>query len=436
MEVANWDSKVQPGTSLYQTFASIQQGQGTVDQNEDGAPAISVGGVLSMGSSLQMFQLEESGLDKEMRWHQHESWDAQASVALHVVCGRKQQATDGSAHTASDSNWCPTENTGMEIDGKVPGQEQCMGNGGGGKKRDHEFRVPTCCCHGKAPNKLNCQAAICKHVNELMGRKCTNAPPEPASMEAILNYKSTLDEEDSPSMEHFQADFSEKSPGCSMWNHRLCDLFVADYVKKGLPFTTVMKLSIFFMTYLETLQTANRKMAATAEQEWAYKEASHRNRIAKWKKTWFNTQISALHYYKISRFIKPLREMSHAVLSDNKSDHEQGTHRGQSRYSIVNEAWRSKELVVWLRTIDLLACSEKWGGHNVARQEWLNSLKCYQRDKLDVQPPMDLAFSEEEKRLAAQFIPLAKGDVHPVNQDVVNISTLENWLLHGRLENC
>ncbi|KAH9064436.1 hypothetical protein EDB87DRAFT_1574945 [Lactarius vividus] len=512
MEVANRDSEVRLGTSLYQTFASIQRGQGTVDRNEDGAPAISVGGVLSMGCKKSNQERTQAQLTAESReqvygcsnrkkvvltkwingqrlgnqledkWKRHRKRDGVN------VRGRKQQATDGSAHTASDSNWRPTENTGMEIDGEVPGQEQCMGDGGGGgsgqshsssadvcsglamltasidrqsqllqsllshtitrsepspssNPRDSEptedtfIGSPFVVVVAKLPTELNCRAAIRKHVNELMGRKCTDAPPEPASMEAILNYKSTLDEEDGPSMEHFQADFSEKSPGCSAWNHRLRDLFVADYVKKGLPFTTVTKLSVFFMTYLETLQAANRKMAATAEQERAYKEASHRNRIAKRKKTRFDTQISALHYYKISRFIKPLREMSRAVLSDDESDHEQGTHRGQSRYSIVNEAWRSKELVVWLRTIDLLACGEKWGGRNVARQEWLNSLKRYQRDKLDVQPPMDLAFSEEEKRLAAQFIPLAKGDAHPVNQDVVDISTLENWLLHGRLEN-
>ncbi|KAH9017150.1 hypothetical protein EDB85DRAFT_1897798 [Lactarius pseudohatsudake] len=115
--------------------------------------------------------------------------------------------------------------------------------------------------------------------------------------------------------------------------------------------------------------------------------------------------------------------MSRSALSDDESDHEQGTHGGQSRYSI------------------------KWGGRNIARQgnsrrirlhstrskdgiaiaglpencydvKWLNSLKCYQRDKLDVQPPVDLAFSEEEKRLAAQFIPLAKGDARPANLSI------------------
>ncbi|KAH9000592.1 hypothetical protein EDB86DRAFT_522388 [Lactarius hatsudake] len=416
----------------------------------------------------------------------------------------------------------------MEIDGEVPGQEQCMGDGrasgssqshlisadvcwerldrltvsidrqgkllesllhhtvtrpGGtspssnprgsesteatvtGKKRGLEFRVPTCRRRGKAADELNCRAVVRRHVNGLMGRKSTDAPPEPASTEAVLNYKSTLNEEDGPSMEHFQADFSEKSPENSAWNRRLCELFVDDYAKQGLPFTTVTKLPVFFMTYLETLQTANRKMAATAEQARAYKKASQRNRIEKRKKTRFDTQISALHYYKISRFIKPLEEMSRSALSDDESDHEQGTHGGQSRYSIVNESWRSKELVVWLRTIDLFACGEKWGGRNIARQgnsrrirlhstrskdgiaiaglpencydvKWLNSLKRYQRDKLDVQPPVDLTFSEEEKRLAAQFIPLAKGDARPVSQDVVDISTLEKWLLHGGLEIC
>jgi hypothetical protein len=150
----------------------------------------------------------------------------------------------------------------------------------------------------------------------------------------------------------------------------------------------------------------------------------------------FDSQISALYYYRINRFIKPLEEMSGAVLSDDESDHEQGTRLGQSHYVIVNEAWRSKELAVWLRTIDLLACGEKWGGHNVARQgnsrrirrhstrskggiaisglpencydsEWLNSLQCYQRDKLDVQPPVDLTFSDEEKRYDFPYTPCA-----------------------------
>lgn len=121
--------------------------------------------------------------------------------------------------------------------------------------------------------------------------------------------------------------------------------------------------------------------------------------------------------------------MSLEVLSDDESDHEQGTHQGRSRYLIVNEEWRSKELIIWLRTMDLLACGEKWDGRNVARQgnsrrirlhsnrskdavavaglpencydsEWLNSLEHYQRDKLDVQPAIDLTFFNDEKQCA------------------------------------
>jgi len=37
-------------------------------------------------------------------------------------------------------------------------------------------------------------------------------------------------------------------------------------------------------------------------------------------------------------------------------------------------------------------------------------------------------------RLAAQFIPLAKGDTSPVSQEDVDTTTLESWLLYGRLE--
>lgn len=104
-------------------------------------------------------------------------------------------------------------------------------------------------------------------------------------MEAILNYKSTLKEEDGPSVDHFQVDFSEKSPERSGWNRRLCEIFVEDYVKKGLPISEVKKLPDFFMTYLDTLQNANIKATATAEKARAHKEASQRNRIEKRKKT-------------------------------------------------------------------------------------------------------------------------------------------------------
>jgi hypothetical protein len=118
-----------------------------------------------------------------------------------------------------------------------------------------------------------------------MGRKSTDAPPEPVSMEAILKYKSTLKAEDGPSIGHFKVDFSENSPERSPWNHQLCDIFVDDYVKRGLPISEVKSLSVFFMTYLATLQAANRKATATAEQAQAYKASSQRNRIEKRKNT-------------------------------------------------------------------------------------------------------------------------------------------------------
>jgi len=51
--------------------------------------------------------------------------------------------------------------------------------------------------------------------------------------------------------------------------------------------------------------------------------------------------------------------MLHTVLSDDESDHENGTNLGWSHYVIVKEAWCSDELIKWLRLIDLLACGEK-----------------------------------------------------------------------------
>ena len=124
--------------------------------------------------------------------------------------------------------------------------------------------------------------------------------------------------------------------------------------------------------------------------------------------------------------------MSHAVLSDDESDHENGTNLGRSHYVIVKEEWRSDELIKWLRMIDLLACGEKWDGRNVARQGnirhlrvvstrskdgvavwglpkncynpgWLKKLKPYQRKHLGPTAVIDMTFTEEERACAFSF---------------------------------
>jgi hypothetical protein len=121
--------------------------------------------------------------------------------------------------------------------------------------------------------------------------------------------------------------------------------------------------------------------------------------------------------------------MSYAVLSEDESDHENGADLGRSRYAIVQEAWRSEDLVKWLRTIDLLAFGEKWAGRNVARRgnsrrlrihsalskdaepvsglpencyepNWLSSLNELDRKVLNIQPPLDMTFTEQEKLCA------------------------------------
>jgi hypothetical protein len=126
--------------------------------------------------------------------------------------------------------------------------------------------------------------------------------------------------------------------------------------------------------------------------------------------------------------------MTHTVLSDDESDHDNGTNLGRSRYVIVQEEWRSDELVKWLRMIDLLACGEKWDGRNVARQgngkrlrtvstpsrskggvavsglpencynpSWLENLRDYERKHLKVTPAIDMRFTEEERACAFQL---------------------------------
>ena len=144
-----------------------------------------------------------------------------------------------------------------------------------------------------------------------------------------------------------------------------------------------------------------------------------------------------MHYYGIRRFTKSLSNLTHSVLSEDESDHENGTNLGQSRYIIVREEWRSDELIKWLRIIDLLACGEKWDGRKVARRgnvrrlrvvstrskdgvaisglpencynpSWLKTLKGYERKDLDVKLAIDLTFTEQERACAFQLCRFAR----------------------------
>ncbi|KAH9016079.1 hypothetical protein EDB85DRAFT_1898380 [Lactarius pseudohatsudake] len=321
-------------------------------------------------------------------------------------------------------------------------------------RKRRKFRAPARKTIHRDPDQLGCRSLavltlvlkerVRKHMNTMMGRPHrTSAPPKSAPNEAVLKYNESLDNKDGPSKVQFRADLSTERPVNGPWNDRLFEIFLVDYARKHSD-DNVKDLSTYFMTYLQTLQTTCRKMKTT-EGKSTYEVNLRRSRIEKRKKT-------------------ALDKMSHAVLSDDESDHENGTNLGQGHYAIVGEVWRSDELIKWLRLMDLLACGEKWDGRNVARQgnsrhlrlhssrskdgvavsglpencynpDWLNSLKRYERELLDVQPPLDMQFSDEERWRAATYIPLANGEARPSSEDA-NTSGLDEWLVNmfGKLQ--
>ena len=174
--------------------------------------------------------------------------------------------------------------------------------------------------------------------------------------------------------------------------------------------------------------------------------------------------------------------MTHKALSDDESDHENGSNLGQSRYAIVKEEWCSDNLIIWLRMIDLLACGEKWRKHLVApvgngrclcvhstrskpgnaviglpkncyNPDWLKDLNSFERKLLDIKPAFDMTFTSTERsysfiipfgvylmlnhfyRSVAQYIPLAKGGAQPSKStnpqaEFNPASSLDNWLLN------
>ena len=99
-----------------------------------------------------------------------------------------------------------------------------------------------------------------------MGRIGSNEI-EPASEDAVLNYKHTGKDEDGPSVDRFQADFTGGNPENSPWNIRLAEIFTNDYMRCALPFREMKEVTHFFLTYIHSLQTAYRKAARIAASE-------------------------------------------------------------------------------------------------------------------------------------------------------------------------
>jgi hypothetical protein len=116
---------------------------------------------------------------------------------------------------------------------------------------------------------------------------------DPAPEEAVLKYKTTRKDEDGPSKDRFQPDFSEKRPETSQWNIRLAEVFQNDYVQKGQPVGEVKDVTKYFLTYLGTLQSTRRKMTtnATTGTGSVHDNASRRNRIEKRKRSVRSTPI-------------------------------------------------------------------------------------------------------------------------------------------------
>ena len=116
----------------------------------------------------------------------------------------------------------------------------------------------------------------------------------------------------------------------------------------------------------------------------------------------------------------------HTALSNDESNHKNGSNFRQGCYVIIKEEWHSDEFIIWLHMMDLLACGEKWRGHFVAsignsrhlhiysthskpgeaiqglpancyNHNWLKSLNSLDCDLLSVKLVLNLKFTSTEQ---------------------------------------
>ena len=143
----------------------------------------------------------------------------------------------------------------------------------------------------------------------------------------------------------------------------------------------------------------------------------------------YRSRLTALESHEtLHHFLPAFQDLSKGGMSEDESDHAgtRGTLQGR-RYKIVKPKWRSPEVTKWLRTLDLFYAGsrinedgtsqpgnqfrqcysselENIGNpivglpRNFYNEQWLRTLSPQRREKLLMQPEIDIKFSVEERR--------------------------------------
>jgi hypothetical protein len=141
----------------------------------------------------------------------------------------------------------------------------------------------------------------------------------------------------------------------------------------------------------------------------------------------------------MQRFVPALKRLSRGGMSEDESDHaptsedeeDKDGHISQSlpkgrRFKIVNMKWRSQEATKWLRTMDLIYVGTKFYEDRTAMPgsqfrerypsdkveigrairglprnfydvQWLQRLSPFEQQALEIQPEIDINFTENER---------------------------------------
>ncbi|KAI0055796.1 hypothetical protein BV25DRAFT_1921530 [Artomyces pyxidatus] len=299
----------------------------------------------------------------------------------------------------------------------------------------------------------------------MFDRLDTDSPfPPPPTQEELDTF--FLSGEGGPSEDNFRLDFTrDRSP----WNRQLAVVFAELFVESDqYEEEDESLIASTFLTHIKTLRSQATKIKHKPSGIFKRKRtlAAQRQARRSRREDLYTRRLAAAAFFKDQLPAAPslIALLKGPGMSDDESDHQGSRRGGIRRYDIVASAWRSPELSLWLRIIDLLYIHTKFRdtdtaapgnwvrirnpsnriqqgtpvsglSRNFYNPTWLANLSLSVQAELNIQPNADFRIPDALLRtvsLAARYIHVESGHIAPLNPDDVDLADLENWLVTGK----
>ncbi|KIP01374.1 hypothetical protein PHLGIDRAFT_17239, partial [Phlebiopsis gigantea 11061_1 CR5-6] len=310
----------------------------------------------------------------------------------------------------------------------------------------------------KAPERLEFETRVRDLVAVDLGRgeNKPSAPlPPPPSRDSVERYRRTG--HGGPTRDHFRVDY-EGGPG-SAWNVRLAQVFAENCIEQAFYGWTQAEyddICEHFRTNLKTIISHYRQKQAGPALSSIFHRKEQNRRMRRAENLHERRVLICSTMHSLRPFLPHIWQMGKEGMSDDEDAHE----HGERIYRSSIPHWRSREITIYVRILDLLHLSTKFDKfltaasgnwprvrtpsqdiaqkppvgrlpRNFYNSDWLETLSDQQIEALSILPDAEFSHTEEDLRIAYQHMNIRSRNDQPDRKESFDRERLLRWVLTG-----